>query len=946
MKVLYLFLFCVLARCSWSQDCKNFMSVDHVTYTNLKVFVYNDTDAALNCLDGFNSTLTSAKYVIDSFKRMYSNFYVFADTAINPPDSTDQQSITPNLGVYGSSNGGGQLPSNTANVDLVKGLQAIWDDVNKQYGPISNTETKFAPIASWYLKMVGLINGLRDAHVNLPQAFRPQSYLFRNYIAVLDLKENNSPNILPNINNFYLQKLVMHTDSKKATVDGTWEPKFNLTSAYYYSNVTTNEIKTIDGKSPLQWMYDTIAVRQAFSGASSYKNIGARMNDIFKANPKPLSWNFGDYGLNDPSVLKEEYPIMYADGSTATLTWKILFLVKSNMDEGCTGSGQLYWDCIGQNITKELSQPGTKFMQQLTARLDLGAALSPLPSNHPATLTSATTSATTTNTGRARQLATCNWQSGVQYLIPESYLQECKFLASYEFLKDANNETYGVFKVPTFGTPQPKVSQGEPPFYIADTFPAFWMEFVEKAKESNVKRVIMDVLGNGGGATDFAQLIPKLLFPTLSYAEFCGASSIDVRIGPAYTAFSNIDGELVHEYLANKTELTLRCAALKDNTIKNRIIATVKKVADAVVALSGDARIGDALELIKTRLQENCTTDNLKDMIGMLYNLTQDRMINPFSNYYYGGYSIDVNSAVPQRIFDTFDSSKQVTRKRGGVEGKYTQKYIRYDCAQWFDPTSNSYQKVQNVTNPFTNVLFLTDGSCGSSCDIATSTSYALANYLKVGADTGVLIDYISFGGAGGTAENAKKTLSATSFAGGAVEGKVSKDTIFPSYISTLIQATGVAITGKQNNAYAQQVNGFLDSLSLPQFYADVDIDPRFTSQEIYQNYVGEGSLPMEYLFRPTDFYLNSFYRNFGDDDRTTVTKLDYAELARVYLDASAAFAKQVSPNPPATTGGTTTGGTTTGGTTSPPAPVSKGTLCRVTQGLYMIMCAMFMNHL
>jgi len=76
--------------------------------------------------------------------------------------------------------------------------------------------------------------------------------------------------------------------------------------------------------------------------------------------------------------------------------------------------------------------------------------------------------------------------------------------------------------------------------------------------------------------------------------------------------------------------------------------------------------------------------------------------------------------------------------------------------------------------------------------------------------------------------------------------------------------------------------------MGLPEWpYWGVDKLPGFSQSEIYQQALGENSLPMEYYFIPTDIYLPDWYQNVGGQ---YVLGWNETELYRAYADASPAF--------------------------------------------------------
>jgi len=218
---------------------------------------------------------------------------------------------------------------------------------------------------------------------------------------------------------------------------------------------------------------------------------------------------------------------------------------------------------------------------------------------------------------------------------------------------------------------------------------------------------------------------------------------------------------------------------------------------------------------------------------------------------------------------------------RGGVQANFTSKFLgTTDCVGLFKKYPASW------TNPFRKVLILTDGSCGSSCDTATRTAYMTA----MQDPTTVSVSYISYGGLGGTAAEAKQTLSATSFPGGNVN-----DHALAMVWKPLLQTTFLGILLMQWAGFLNISSAIASfGMNLPEwpYWGNTEL-PGFAQSEIYQKVLGKDSLPMEYYFIPTDIYLPTWYDNVGGQ---YVANWNESELLRAYTDASAAFAMMPDP--------------------------------------------------
>lgn len=891
MKKNILLLLGLMVQATTALECDSYS----LRYNNndLEYFAYDDNANALACLMGLTSSTTAALFTISAYERMYENFYVFADICVNPPDSTQHQSVTPYLGVYASDNGGGAAPAN-AKVNLLSDLRALRTAIETKYPGHQNVS-----LAEWFLPLVQIVQNLRDAHVNFEDELLPQTLVFNKVFASLALDGNAKP-FAGNAKTFFALQMV-DLDKVETTVDGTWTAPTFIAATSTGSQVThLGPVKTINGKPVIDWIADTFVTRNGFSGLAPFKSLGARMNNILNnyVSLYGVSFNLGVGGLTDPSVLKEQYELVFENGTKRTLHWKMVFQLDKPVVDACKivngDTWTVDWVCVGNTMLPPLSVPGNAFQAQYETFESLASILpTPLRPNPRVTSPS-------TPMGRllheepavqhvSRNLKECPTPSpnGRKYLfLSDQDRQKCKVFSFYEFPVDAEGKKYAVYKLPTYdlGVDQLKLVIN------------FWNEFTAEAERLGVTRMMFDVFGNGGGLTLMAQLTIKMFFPTLSYGELCGASEYDKRAGPAFDAYKSIDTAAASAFVADTAAMDRRNNELQNNATElarvDRLfeqLAAAFDLYDATVKNKDSKAAAEKIyKVAQAYLDSNPKTPELLQaaLNKLLVPEKEDAWLNPFNA---GGVDPQKISQGPINVW----SQPMVNRKRGGIVGKYTARYLATACNSLFTDRKDD---VAEISNPFKNIVILTDGHCGSSCDTATSTAYALAKYSSAGRATGVKIDFATFGGLGGTAANAKKTLSATSFPGGSVEDGVGSDDIYPAYIHALLQTGGAVLAGQEKSSFGSQILQFLTKLGLPQFYATNTSNPRFTAEEIYEGYIGVLPLPSEYYFRPTDFYLPTFYAGVSGGDPTSWTE---TELARAYADASQIFSKQTPPPGP-----------------------------------------------
>lgn len=171
----------------------------------------------------------------------------------------------------------------------------------------------------------------------------------------------------------------------------------------------------------------------------------------------------------------------------------------------------------------------------------------------------------------------------------------------------------------------------------------------------------------------------------------------------------------------------------------------------------------------------------------------------------------------------------------------------------------------------------MSDGLCGSSCYIAAGTAYVLARKYKKN------IRFVTFGGVGGSAEYAHKTLSGTSFPGGNVQYDGVDKVFKPILRWSMLAATLANLAGLED--MLPVIGNFVEYIiSMVPYWANQL--PGFTQSEMFQPSMGKDALPAEYVFMPTDLYLPQWYYNVDGTKPTW----DNAALANMHLSAAEAF--------------------------------------------------------
>jgi len=212
----------------------------------------------------------------------------------------------------------------------------------------------------------------------------------------------------------------------------------------------------------------------------------------------------------------------------------------------------------------------------------------------------------------------------------------------------------------------------------------------------------------------------------------------------------------------------------------------------------------------------------------------------------------------------------QSLEMRGGNKRSFTTKML--DCPA--GPPGN-------LTNPFDDIVIVSDGLCGSSCYLATGTAWAVAK--KFGNRK---VRFATFGGVGGSIAEAKRTLSGTSFPGGNVMSDGAEAVVKPVLRGLLIETLLANVVGS-GATFEGLTAAFAEMVSLIPYYSNSL--PRFTQSQVYQPSFGHASPPAEYVFVPTDFYIPYWFTRVSG---TSPRQWNVSQLEMMYASAAQALGK------------------------------------------------------
>jgi len=194
---------------------------------------------------------------------------------------------------------------------------------------------------------------------------------------------------------------------------------------------------------------------------------------------------------------------------------------------------------------------------------------------------------------------------------------------------------------------------------------------------------------------------------------------------------------------------------------------------------------------------------------------------------------------------DTAAYTKLVRMSMGGRQNAFfTQKYVIGACPAAFDPEFKfPYQK-----SSFSQVRFAGDGSCGSTCDTMTMSTYLST---KTNPNLGVDVKYVTWGGDG----NPKTvgSLTGTSFPGG---------NVYNEDVLTRVWFNFAMMVSLKKMTNSPSLDGvFSLQERIPRYpMCNTKYTPSYTQSQIFHKQFGPRALPSEYVSVPTDLYMQEWY--------------------------------------------------------------------------------------
>ncbi|CAJ1413979.1 unnamed protein product [Effrenium voratum] len=804
--------------------------------------------AGLDCLGEITAPLGGVNQSLHAVADFYEQFYAFRYICIDPEDSEQSQAPPFDFGIYGSARGGG-ASAEASKVDIVKELRQLAASLPEE-----------PSLADWFLPANTLFYRLRDSHVDWKNGGTKADTVLNQFIFFL--QDDSS-----------LEAARIEVSAKgKVVVDGYADARF--TSA-------GRELASIDGLPPMQWFRAEMVENPAFN--YGFKSLGPRFNRMLTLGRVGLAW-LGSH-VGDVSQMKPTVEVKYQDGTTGTWSWRWLLLTRS-----LSACQRFDAECTLNLLKKPLQSPGTLYANALEA-------FTALQSAHESALTNVApefpddtmlqrlqedeglrsllrieehqvpgTKAHAKQAKSARSAA-----AEPSEVFPRRWLLDPALSpmgASYGYAqlqRGPEGELFAVMKFPRFYL-TPDESGG---FDVQSRFPDFWKEFLQEAESHQVTKLLVDVSGNAGGFVDLAYLFVRALFPLLEFPVLC--NEYDRPVGSLFEAWRKVNITPLVSFLKSPGASAARVKNLT-SAKQRELEALLHGVTRACIAL--DVLSYDDFMLVQEAVDTlelgEMDADTLQQTVKVLSESAAS-FGNPFTLY------LTAFSAEGQ-VFNPFEETR--FRRRGGQENvELSALFHVEDCVAVY--TKQFVDALAGVKNPFKDILFLSDGLCGSSCDTAARTAYMLSQQLAVEEGT-PKVRFAAFGGLGGTAAEARRTLSATSFPGGNVMSSAMGLLYNPVFSVAALGYLAALWAGLES--MQTQLANF--QRLVPQYPYYWEKLPKYPQSEMYQKALGQHSLPAEYYFFPTDFVLPDWYR--GIDGMPN--RWNESELARLHWDALGAF--------------------------------------------------------
>lgn len=810
----------------------------------------------LGCLEKIVAPYAAVNQSLHAVADFYEQFYAFRYICADPAASDQVQAPPFNYGIYGTPRGGG-ASAEAARVDLVDELRALAASLPSKPG-----------LTDWYLPANSIFARLRDSHVDWRNGGTKVDSILNQFIFML--QDDRA------------QKAVRIQVAARDTVvvNGFAAPRFLSEGG---------EIASIDGLQPMRWFRLHVLENPAFN--YGFKSVGPRANSFLKLGRIGIAWLGSNVG--DVSSMKPSVNVTFADGSACTWSWRWLWLTRNLascklFDAACavkfleahlTNSSALFQhaaEAASQLSSRNADGRRSENVMKHSADADMVELLRKDPGlrtllqiqeeNVPGTEAHRRVLAHLGLRERAGQAVSLLALPPRRWLLNPAASPLGASYGYFEFQEDEGGKVFAVFKLSRLYVS----STGSVGYDAKMEFVSFWKELVYTAKERGVDRLLIDVAGNAGGFVDLAYLLVRALYPFLEFQQVC--NTYDRPVGSLYKAWREVDTTPLAAFMDDDAAIRQRLKQMtpEEQAAMKTVLQKITKACMEMDVLDMDdvLQIQSAIDSLDTGEVDE---ESLRGTLEIL-TASAESFGNPFS-LYLDGYAAN---GTP---FDPFKSTR--TARRGGKPNvKLTEFFRIEDCVLAF--TQKFVDAFRGVEHPFTNIVFVSDGGCGSSCDTFSRTAYMIAKKQQHHGGSRLQINYVTFGGLGGSFDDAQRTLSATSFPGGNLMMAAMAQLYNPIYSAAALGYLAAEWAGL--GPMKRQLAHF--RTFVPQYPYYWNNLPQYPQSEMYQNALGDYALPAEFYFFPTDMYLPDWYADVVGEPH----EWNESELRRLHVDAAKAF--------------------------------------------------------
>jgi len=384
--------------------------------------------------------------------------------------------------------------------------------------------------------------------------------------------------------------------------------------------------------------------------------------------------------------------------------------------------------------------------------------------------------------------------------------------------------------------------------YVLGMIREKWISFTKEAEARGITRLMVDMVGNGGGWTTAAFDFVRWMLPEVKYKDTCGHVKRPVPF--IADAWSRIDTLKLLQFQTIDGLQQTRIKELIDNSTAAELVT---KRFEAI--MRGLVQLG-------AMGNEIASNNKLQEVWQM------------FSNASAPARKFGIAMNVTMTKYKSLGCSSPFTAGEGAEQWELAYKYSRPETRGTRSRNMSAtvldcpdYES-DRLTNPFDDIIFVSDGLCGSSCYLASGQTWAVSR-----AHSNRSVRMATYGGVGGSIHEAKRSLSATSFPGGNVynEGAAMLNTALTCVFANLNIANLMG-----DDDLLSQFAGIFDQISahIPSYSNGM---PMFSQSEVHQRAFGPNSPPAEYVFVPTDLYIPAWFHDMdgGDSCKWNKTNLD-----------------------------------------------------------------------